>query len=142
MGKMITNKTIARIKDDEGLRLRPYRCSKGKLTIGWGFNLDANPIPVEVAELLLKHSLKTADSDARAIFRNFDSLSEARQGVLINMALQLGKSRLSGFKKFIAAVARSDWQAASKEMLDSKWAKEDTPERAERLANIFQRGEW
>jgi len=39
---------------DEGLKLKPYRCTAGKLTIGIGRNLDDNPLtPDEVMMFLL-----------------------------------------------------------------------------------------
>jgi lysozyme len=145
-GIMITNRLISMIKMDETIggkpNLKPYRCSKNKLTIGYGRNLEDRGITAEEAEYLYQNDLALAERDARILFRNFDNISEARQAVLINMSFNLGKSRLAGFKKFIAAVEAENWQLAEKEMLDSKWAKDDVPKRAKRLANIMQRGEW
>lgn len=129
------------VRDEEGCELKMYKCTEGFHTIGWGFNLDANPIPQEVADLLLKYSMEQSIKDAKRIFTNFDKLSEVRRSLLVNMSYQLGLNRLYGFKNFIAAVLAENWQLAKKEMLDSKWAKQ-TPKRANRMASIMQRGEW
>ena len=51
------------------------------------------------------------------------------------MAYQLGKSGLGKFNNFITALNDYDYSGAIKEMLDSKWAKKDSPERAKELAH-------
>lgn len=38
---------------DEGLRLFPYRCTAGKLTVGIGRNLDNNPLTADEAMVFL-----------------------------------------------------------------------------------------
>lgn len=129
------------IKKHEGLRLKPYKCTAGKLTIGYGRNIEDRGITEEEAGFLLDNDIKIASNDANKIFKSFYDISEARRWVLINMSLNLGKSRLSGFKKFIAAVDDGNFQLAAKEMLDSAWAKQVTS-RALELANIMQRGEF
>lgn len=134
------------IKSHEGLRLKPYRCSMGHLTIGYGWNLDDNPLPQdiqanldvsgfithEMAERLLDVSINTATDAAKRIFTGFDSLSEAKQEVLIEMAFQLGEGTLSRFAKLRHAVAIRDYEGAAKEMKDSLWYKQ-TPQRVEDL---------
>ena len=58
----------------------------------------------------------------------------------MNMAYQLGPTSFSKFKRTIKLFKNKDYEGASIEMLDSKWAREDTPERAkelsERLASV------
>ena len=39
----------AMLRTDEGTRLRRYRCPAGHWTIGYGWNIDANPLPPEIA---------------------------------------------------------------------------------------------
>jgi lysozyme len=43
------------------------------------------------------------------------------QRVIVNMAFNLGYSRLKGFKRMLAAVSNRDYERAAKEMEDSKW---------------------
>jgi len=44
----------------------------------------------------------------------------------------MGRPRLSGFKKFIAALENKDWQECAVQMEDSRWHKQVT-NRANRL---------
>lgn len=145
---MITSKTIEMIKRHEGTkrdkkgRHIPYRCTKGRLTVGYGHNLDANGLSQKIVDAILIEDLAIAEIDARFLFRSFDKLNDVRQGVLIDMALQMGRDNLGEFKNTIKAVDKGDWQWAKKEMLDSDWARDDAPERADELANLMQRGAW
>ena len=127
------------LKEDEGLRLMPYRCSEGYLTIGYGWNLDKVPIPGEVADLLLSIAVARAENDARTLI-DFDRLTLPRQDVVVNMRYQLGAGGFRGFRRFIAAVNHGEYRMAAAEMLDSRWAQQ-TPTRAARLARIMENGQ-
>lgn len=127
------------IKEHEGLRLKPYECTAGKLTIGYGRNLDDNGISEVEANALL-------DNDINSVCIRLESqdfwtgLCAARQAVLIDMCFNLGWPRLSGFRKMLAALRVADYQAAAREMLDSQWAKQ-VGGRATKLAKIMRTGE-
>lgn len=125
----------------EGLRLKPYRCPAGYLTIGVGRNLEARGISREEAMVLLENDIAEAEAAARGFFPAFDRLEEPRQAVLVDMAFNLGAVRLGGFRRFWAALERGDFEQAAREMLDSKWAKQVGP-RARRLAEMMRRGTW
>ena len=129
------------IKKDEALRLFPYRCSAGKLTIGYGWNLDDNPIPEEIADLLFERSFKHAKADAVTFVgpMAWSQLSDKRQGVLINMAFNLGLNRLRGFKRFRHYVQQGDYDKAANEMIDSRWYTQ-VKSRAERLVKEMREG--
>lgn len=129
-------------KRDKNGRHIMYKCSADKWTLGIGHNVEDNGISDRVAKLIFIEDMEIAENDARKLFKNFDQLSDARQGILRDLSFQLGVVRLSGFKKFIAAVNKGDFQLAKKEMLESKWAKYDSPARAQVNANIMQRGQW
>lgn len=142
---------IDQIKRHEGLRLRAYRCPAGKLTIGWGHNLTDNPvwglqkgdkISQTSAERLLTDDIYAAarQLDERLTF--WRTLDAPRQAVLLNMAFQLGIGGLCGFLRALHAIELSDWDGAAAHMLDSKWAREDSPNRAQELARQMQTGEW
>jgi lysozyme len=122
-----------RVKLDEGLRLKPYRCTAGKLTIGYGRNLEDNGISDEEAEYLLTNDLKFAAMETVAMFPTWDRLSDLRREVLVNMMLNLGATKLRKFKRMREALSREDYGSAAAEMLDSKWALQ-VGQRAERLA--------
>ncbi|WP_457755170.1 glycoside hydrolase family protein [Thermovibrio ammonificans] len=127
---------------DEGLRLKPYRDTVGKLTIGVGRNLDDVGITEEEALYLLENDIQRAVKDATEIFgtTTWLSLDEIRQAVIIDMLFNLGKPRFLTFRKFIQAVKEGDFERASKEMLNSRWARQ-VGKRAERLAYMMRRGE-
>ena len=69
---------------------------------------------------------------AKKIFSDFDNLPEEAQQVIVNMTFNMGRPRLSKFKKFIAGVEAGDWEKAAVEMMDSRWATQ-VGSRAERL---------
>ncbi len=58
------------------------------------------------------------------------------------MAFQLGVNGVANFKKMIAALIARDYAAAAREMLDSNWAKVQTPARAQRMAEMMRTGVW
>lgn len=129
------------IKVHEGLRLKPYTCPAGKLTIGYGRNLEDNGLTHEEAEILLRHDLSQAELDAISFLGllTWYSLSERRKAVLINMSFNLGLTTLSKFTRFKVCLQSGDWPGAAVEMLDSKWASQ-VGHRATELAEEMRRG--
>ena len=127
-----------RIKKHEGLRLKPYRCTADKLTIGYGRNLDDLGITGEEADLLFENDFLRAKAGAEQ-FDAYERMDDIRRGVLIEMVFQMGVNGVSKFKRFLNAAQLEDWPRAAEEMLDSKWAKQ-TPERAQELARLMLRG--
>ena len=128
------------LKTDEGLRLKPYHCTAGALTIGYGRNLDAVGITEAEADIMLRADIEIAERGAQALVGNvWDSLSPARKAVLINMTFNLGRTRLAAFKNFLAALSVADYDTAADEMLDSRWARQ-VGDRATRLSDAMRRG--
>ncbi len=142
------------IKRHEGLRLKPYADTVGKLTIGYGHNLSGNGISQKVAEKVFREDYLVAEADARLTCGNslWGELNRPRRAVLVNMAFNLGLPRLKRFKRMIRALefsvgcraaGRSAYYAlAAKEMLDSKWSREDVPTRSFELAEQMRTGRW
>lgn len=133
-------KTLATklIKKHEGLRLKPYRCSSQKLTIGYGRNLQDNGISQEEADTLLQHDLDSAIKEAESLLF-FSSLNEPRQAVIVNMVFNLGLPRFGMFKKMIAAIEDEHWTVAAAEMLNSRWARQ-VGKRANTLSEMMRLG--
>ena len=125
---------------NEGLKLKPYRDSVGKLTIGVGRNLDDNGISYDEAMFLLRNDIERAEKDLRKIFVNFNDYDENVKMVLIDMMFNLGFRKFMTFKKFIEAIKQGDLEKAAKEMLDSKWATQ-VKKRAERDVKLLLIGE-
>lgn len=130
------------IKKHEGFRSSPYRCSAGKITIGWGRNLDDVGLTEQEAEILLQNDIKRAEDDLQTVFAPdflFSVLTYNRYSVLVNMVFNLGITRFRGFKNMIKAVKEKDWDRAALEMLDSRWAKQ-VKTRAYELARMMEKG--
>lgn len=123
---------------DEGMRLKPYRDTVGKLTIGVGRNLDDNGISEDEALVMLKNDIDQA-FDELSQFDWFNSLKPVKQDALVNMCFNLGLPRLLSFKRMIAALESGDYQTAADEALDSKWAVQ-VGERANRIAEVIRNG--
>lgn len=131
---------------DEGLALRPYRCTAGHLTIGVGHlitsrdNLDdTQTISLELAGMLLTRDIATALATANTIFgrERFESFAEPRQRALVNMIFNLGAERFAKFVKMITAVKEHRWDDAARECLDSAYAKQ-VGKRAVRVAKCLR----
>ena len=126
--------------EHEGLRLRPYQCSAGKLTIGVGRNLEDRGISSDEALMLFDNDMKDAIKDAMTL-KWFPKLNPARQGVIVDMIFNLGLGRFLLFKKTTALMAVGDYEGAAAEMLNSKWAGQ-VGKRATRLAQMMTTGKW
>lgn len=120
------------------MRSVPYRDSVGILTVGVGRNLEKGLHPDEIA-LLLRNDIAEADRAARAVFPPFETLSETRKAVLVNMAFNLGQARLAGFVNTLKAIADGRFDDAAEGMLNSKWAVQ-VGARAKRLAQEMREG--
>ena len=132
------------IKSDEGLILHAYKDSLGFLTIGYGRLIDKRKgggITEQEAEYLLSHDIAYKLGQLHAKLPWIDKLNDARKGVLLNMAFQLGVAGLMGFKSTLAKIEAGDYEGASTSMLKSKWATQ-TPNRAQRMAEQMRTGQW
>ena len=118
---------LTALQADEGRKVNvrgrhlPYHCPAGKLTIGYGRNIEDNGISETEALDLLTNDAIQASRDAASLVTNWLGLDDVRQNVVANMAFQMGKSRLSGFHKFLAAVNDGKYEIAAYEMLMSDW---------------------
>ena len=129
---------IEQIKKDEGHRGRPYKCTAGATTIGFGRNLDANPLTEKESEYLLRNDLESVYLEAKTL-SFYSGLNSVRQDVIINMIYNLGLSRFLKFKNFIKALREGYYVLASIEMLDSLWARQ-VGSRATNLAKQMKEG--
>ena len=70
--------------------------------------------------------------ECRKLFDDWDNLPETVRLITANMMFNMGRPRLSKFKKMIQAIQDSDWLEAGNQMQDSRWYKQVT-NRADRL---------
>ena len=140
---MDIDKLREEITFDEGVKYETYHCSEGHLTGGIGHLITewdedyydkpiGTPIPEEKVNEWFASDIEVSINDCKDLFNNFDDLPEDVQRVLANMSFQLGRPRLSKFRKMIAAVELQDYAEMANQMEDSRWFKQ-TQNRAQRL---------
>jgi lysozyme len=116
---------ITEIKDfiikHEGLKLKPYYCPAGKLSIGVGRNIEDNGISEDEAMYMLNNDIFRCIEELETIFDDFSELPENIQIALIDMIFNLGKTRFLKFKKMIQAIKDKDFKKASEEAKNSHW---------------------
>lgn len=123
----------------EGIRLRPYADTVGKLTIGVGRNLTDKGISRREALDLLDNDLDECLRDL-ATFPWFLGLDPIRQRVLTDMRFNLGPRGFRGFTRTLASVAAQDFHGAANGMRHSAWAIQ-VKTRADRLAQMMETGQ-
>ena len=129
----------AMLEQQEGFRRKPYRDSRGFLTIGFGTNLDAG-ITRDQAGALMQMALN-ANAQALSELPWFVGLNPARQGVIENMAYNMGVGGVLTFTDMIAAIEAKDWPEAKRQMRASVWAVQVGKDRVDVLSDIMETGE-
>jgi len=123
----------------EGLRLKPYKCSAGKATIGVGRNIEDVGITKEEAMFLLSNDIARVAGQCVAEFDWFNDLSELRKEAIINLVFNMGLSKFKQFKRTIAYIESGDFVIAGAELLDSNYARQ-VGNRAVEVANMLADG--
>lgn len=149
----------AELERDEGLRLKAYRCTAGKRTIGIGRNLDDVGIrPDEQRRLglttakclstgitraeafaLLESDIDDCEASLDRKLPFWRRLSPVRQRVLLNMRFNLGEAGLLTFKNTLRNIEAGAFAKAAAGMRSSLWARQ-VGDRAERLARMMESG--
>ena len=133
---------IDSIKKHEGYREKVYKDHLGFDTIGYGFAIKDLELSEEICNLILLEKVQGIIKTLTEKYDWFDSAEDGVKEVVVEMCYQLGISGFSKFKKTIGYLANKDYSNASNEMLDSKWAKEQTQSRAMSLSNkVLEYGE-
>lgn len=139
----------------EGCELKPYKCPKGKSTIGFGRNLQDRGITFQEANTLLENDLELVKNQLNHSLPFFKFLDDVRQNVLIEMAYNMGTPKLLEFKNTLKYIENKDYEKASVEMLDSQWHRDflkyDAQDgkknnngllRSEYLSQLMKKGEF
>ena len=126
---------LDQIKEHEGLKLFLYKCPAGKLTIGYGHNLQDNGLSKSACEYILYDDIDEAKRNLRTIFGNefFENLKDSKKIALIDMMFNLGMVKFLTFKRFIFAVETQNWENASYEIIHSR-AYEQNKKRYKKLS--------
>ncbi len=122
----------------EGKKLKPYRCTAGKLSIGIGHNIDANGLPSdiqayldeygeitdEMVDILFDIDSQNAMNDCRKLYPSFDSFSDNRQMALIDFLFNVGYVTARTFKNTNKAINEERWEDAGNNFINSLWYKQ------------------
>ena len=153
---------LDKLIDHEGMVLTVYKDSLGIDTVGIGRNLKDRGISKEELEYMdipnmdavYEHGI--SEADARYLAMNdikivenelcrihpcVEDLDAVRQLVLMDMAFNMGVPRLSKFKKMWNAIHEGQFETASLEMMDSRWARQ-VGRRAGILSKAMKTGEF
>ena len=142
--KMDINKLREQLKIDEGVKYEVYDDHLGYKTFGIGHLVKSTdeeygvpvgtPVSEERVNSVFDKDVITYIDESKKVFGNLEEMPGEVQQVIVNMCFNMGAPRLSQFKKFIRAIHDEEWETASIEMLDSKWANQ-VGERANRLSD-------
>ena len=137
------------LKIDEGVVYEIYHDHLGYPTFGVGHLVlesdeeHGQPVGTPVSEERVKecfeNDLNIAIRECDALYEDgtFDNLPDEVQQILVNMMFNMGRTRLSKFKKMHGAILEGDWKTAAVEGRDSKWYQQVT-DRAERLMSRLE----
>ena len=134
---MNTQRLAQQLLVDEGLRLKPYRCPAGRLTIGVGRNLDDRGITEAEALVLLDNDITDFSARLVAALPWVAQAPDAVQEALTNMAFNLGLAGLLQFKTALGLLQSGAYVRAAEALLDSAWARQ-VGARAVRLAEMVR----
>ena len=130
------DREVEEIALDEGVRLKAYKDTEGIWTIGYGHTKGVKQGDTTTKAQALKwleEDVTDALVDAEFLCPDWEHMSGPRKGVMVNMAFNLGRDRLAGFKNTLRYIAERNYDRASTNMMLSKWASQ-VKGRAERLA--------
>ena len=132
------------LKIDEGVVYAIYNDHLGYPTFGVGHLIKegdeefgrpvGTPVDEERVRSCFDRDLDIAIGECSALYGegDFGKLPDEVQQILVNMMFNMGRTRLSKFKKMNAAIAEGDWKTAAVEGRDSRWYKQ-VKNRASRL---------
>jgi len=142
---------------NEGNKPKVYKDSKGNRTIGVGFNLedagnrkflkregidinelfDGRKLSENEIRTLYNHSLTQAFKDAQSYDPNFAKRPEAVKMTLVDMAFNLGLTKLNKFVDMKKGLMDNDYNVAADEMVDSNWYKQ-VKSRGPRMVDVMR----
>lgn len=127
------------LRRHEGTRSKPYVDTVGKLSIGIGRNLTDVGLRQEELEFLFNNDVVEADKIAKKLVKNFETLSENRKAVILNLAFNLGETKLAKFVVTLKAINEGRWESAAKGLERSLWYTQ-VGNRAKELVKLMREG--
>ena len=132
---MDLQRLLTSVKRHEGFRSEVYKDSLGYDTIGYGTTIKDLVLSEPMASILCEQELFRMALNAYQKFPWLVTADPVVQEVLIEMSYQLGITGVSKFKRALIHLTLEEYDKAADELLDSKWARSDSPQRALELSN-------
>lgn len=126
------------IKNHEGLKLKLYKDTVNKWTIGYGRNIEDLGITQSEAEFMFQNDLNRCIDQLKA-YDWYNNQPTNIQYALTNMCFNIGINRLLGFKRMLKAIQDKNYTLAAMEALNSKWARQ-VGKRAKDIATLIREG--
>jgi lysozyme len=130
------------LKIDEGCKYEIYLDHLGLPTFGIGhlvterdpeYQKEVGTVVDEIrVNEVFEQDIQVTVDECKILFVDWTNLPEEVKLITANMMFNMGRPRLSKFKKMIQAIKDSDWLEAGNQMQDSRWYKQVT-NRADRL---------
>lgn len=129
------------VEQHEGRRKMLYRDSVGKLTGGVGHNFDDNGLSDVVIDFIKAQDCAVAVTTVSKVFGFIADPTNARHAGLLDMAFEMGETRLRAFVQLRACWEQSDWDGVATAAKNSAWARE-VPHRATQDVALLRHGDW
>jgi lysozyme len=132
------------LNEEEGRVPHAYQDHLGYWTIGVGHLIDERKggrLPDQIINELLAYDIDEKTAQAQTL-PGWEKLNEVQRAVLVSMVFQIGIDGVRGFRNMLAALAAGDLSKAAAHGRASKWARQDTPRRADRQMKMLQSGVW
>lgn len=131
----LLNQATNLIKLHEGYRSKAYKDIYGKITIGYGRNLQGNPptliewnsvlfpdgISQKQAEALLEPQIIAINNWLSKVFSWWNNLTNNRKMCLIDIVFNIGENGFLQFHDTIAALANANYTEAAAQLKNSAW---------------------
>ena len=143
------SKLTEMLRRHEGVESHAYMCSQNFLTIGVGRNVDPGDegtsqglgLTEDEIDYLLENDIVRVAQELYDEYSWFPGLDDVRRDAIVDISFNLGQTRLRGFKNALAAMSEGNWEEASEQFLDSRWAQQ-VGNRAIELAEMIRTGEY
>lgn len=147
--QMNIDRLYEQLKIDEGVKFEIYLDHLGYPTFGIGHLIVKEdpefglPVGTKISQERVMQcfqiDIEKSVKACRMVYGvQFDSWQDELQEILVNMAFNLGQTRLGKFVKFRAALNEKNYVNAAKEGRDSLWYRQVT-NRAERLMKRLEK---
>jgi lysozyme len=103
------------IKKNEGLKLKPYKCTAGKTTIGYGRNIEDKGITKDEADFIFYTDFANCLNEYEKIFEGI-KIDDTAEMVCLDMLFNLGLPTFRKFKNFIKCIKNKEYSEAADEI--------------------------